>query len=252
MPSQEKMQNPGSSIDAAEIEKFTAMAEDWWNPQGKFRPLHRFNPVRIGFIRDHAIRSFGQKKEEIGPLAGLSVLDIGCGGGLLCEPLARLGANVTGIDAAEKNIHIARLHAEQMGLKIRYLHCPVEALPGTESFDIVLAMEIIEHVADLDLFLREAAARLKPGGLLFVATLNRTAKSYALAILGAEYILRWLPIGTHDWRKFVRPSELAASLRKAQVEIEEVKGITYSLIRDHWSLSQDLDVNYMVLAKRPL
>ena len=250
MPKQEKLQNSISSIDVSEIAKFTAMAEDWWNPAGKFRPLHQLNPLRIEYIRDHIAAHFRKSPRTEPILSGLRILDVGCGGGLLCEPLARLGAEVTGIDAAERNIQIARIHAEQMGIKVTYLPCPVEALPKSELFDVVLAMEIVEHVADLDLFLWEAVKRVKPGGLLFVATLNRTLKSYAFAILGAEYLLRWLPIGTHEWQKFVRPSELAAALRKSGMTLRDMRGVTFAPFQNRWSLSKDLDVNYMLVAER--
>lgn len=248
MSRQEKLQNSGSSIDATEIAKFTAMAEEWWDPRGKFRPLHRLNPIRIGYIRDTIASHFGRDISKDKPLAGLSLLDIGSGGGLLAEPMTRLGAQVTGLDASPRNVQIARLHAEQGDLKITYLPCAIEALPGTNMFDCILAMEIVEHVADLDLFLKKAADRLKPGGLMVVATLNRTMKSFAFAIVGAEYILRWLPRGTHEWGKFLRPSELAASLRKAGLEVKELRGVTYSPLRDRWDLSRDLSVNYMILA----
>jgi len=239
----------GGSVDPAEIAKFAALAEEWWDPDGKFRPLHRLNPVRLRFIRDHLCRRFGRDAKATRPLAGLRVLDIGCGGGLLCEPLARLGAQVTGIDAAERNIAIAALHAEQAGLEIDYRHASAEELAAAgEAFDAVLNMEVVEHVADVGAFLSASAALLAPGGAMVLATLNRTPKSFLLAIVGAEYLLRWLPRGTHDWRRFLRPSELAGHLRTAGLEIAEMTGVTYNPLSDAWRESRDLDVNYMVLA----
>ena len=242
----------GGTVDREEIAKFTAMAESWWDPTGKFRPLHRLNPVRVGYIRDRLAAKLGRDPLEPRPLAGLSLLDIGCGGGLLTEPMARLGAEVTGIDAAERNIQIARLHAEHMGLKITYLPCAAEDLVRTgQRFDAVLAMEVIEHVADIDAFITAADRLLKPDGLLFVATLNRTANSFALAIVGVEYVLRWLPRGTHDWRKFVRPSELAKALRPRNLAIKELTGVSYNPIKDSFALNRDCDVNYMLVAQHP-
>ncbi len=242
----------GGTVDREEIAKFTAMAESWWDPQGKFRPLHRLNPVRVGYIRDRLAAKFGRDPLGPRPLAGLTLLDIGCGGGLLAEPLARLGAEVTGIDAAEKNIRIARLHAEQMGLRITYLPCAAENLVRTgQRFDAVLAMEVIEHVADVEAFVAAADRLLKPEGLFFGATLNRTAKSFALAIVGVEYVLRWLPRGTHDWRKFLRPSEFAKALRRQGLAITELTGVVYNPFKDSFALSRDCDVNYMLVAGRP-
>ncbi len=222
----------------------------WWDPKGKFRPLHRLNPVRVGYIRDRLAAKLGRDPLQARPLAGLSLLDIGCGGGLFSEPMARLGADVTGIDAAEKNIRIARLHAEQMGLRITYLPCAAEDLVRTgQRFDAVLAMEVIEHVADIGAFIAAADRLLKPDGLLFVATLNRTAKSFALAIVGVEYVLRWLPRGTHQWDKFVTPDELAQHLAHNRLAITEQAGVVYNPLADRWSISSDMDVNYMVVAE---
>lgn len=245
----------GSTVDRDEVAKFTAMAEAWWDPQGKFRPLHRLNPVRVEYVVDMVKRHFGQAEAAGGkaavPLAGLAMLDIGCGGGLLAEPLARLGAQVTGIDAAERNIAIARAHAEQTGTRITYLPCAAEdLLNGQQRFDVVLAMEVIEHVSDPAVFLATAAALMKPDGLLFVATLNRTVKSYALAIVGAEYVMRWLPRGTHDWHKFMRPSEIARPLRQAGLTVRDIAGATYHPLSDRWQRSRDLEVNYMLCASR--
>ena len=241
------------SVDPAEIAKFEAMADAWWDPTGKFKPLHRLNPVRIRFIRDRLAASLGRDPEEPEPLRGLSILDIGCGGGLLAEPLSRLGAEVTGIDAAERNIAIARRHAEAVGAGVTYLPCSAEDLAEQGAkFDAVLAMEIVEHVADLDAFFQAASGMLKPGGTMFVATLNRTVKSFAFAIVGAEYVLRWLPRGTHDWRRFMRPSELARRLRAHGLEMKELAGVAYSPIGDTFSISRDCGVNYMSVARHTL
>jgi len=239
-----------ASIDSDEIAKFAAMAEAWWDPEGKFRPLHRFNPVRLAFIRDRLCARFGRDPRQDRSLKGLKLLDVGCGGGLLCEPLARLGADVTGLDAAERNTAVAALHAEESGLKIDYRHGSVEELAqGQVRFDAVLNMEVVEHVADVSSFLGASAALVRPGGLMILATLNRTPKAFLLAIVGAEYLLRWLPRGTHDWRRFVRPSELARALRGAGMDIEEMTGVAYNPLADSWRLApRDLDVNYMLVA----
>lgn len=239
----------GASVDPEEVAKFAALAEEWWDPEGKFRPLHRLNPVRLRFIRDHLCRRFNRDPRAVRPLAGLRLVDIGCGGGLLCEPMARLGARVTGIDAAERNIAVATLHAEQSGLEIDYRHASAEALAAAgERFDVVLNMEVVEHVADVGAFLSSCAALLAPGGAMVLATLNRTPKSFLLAIVGAEYVLRWLPRGTHDWRRFLRPSELAGHLHSAGLEVTELTGVSYNPLNDSWREARDLDVNYMVLA----
>jgi 2-polyprenyl-6-hydroxyphenyl methylase/3-demethylubiquinone-9 3-methyltransferase len=243
----------GSTVDRAEIAKFEAMAEAWWDPTGKFRPLHRLNPVRVGFIRDRLAGRLGRNPLEAEPLRGLSILDIGCGGGLLTEPLARLGAAVTGIDAAERNIEIARAHAATMGAKVTYLPCTAEDLSSQGGasggqFDAVLAMEIVEHVADLDSFVAASAFLLKPDGLMFFATLNRTVKSFAMAIVGAEYVLRWLPRGTHDWRRFIRPSELAQRLRANGLTLRELAGVSYNPLDDCFALGRDCAVNYLAVA----
>lgn len=241
--------NSRSTIDLAEVEKFTAMAESWWDPAGKFRPLHRLNPVRVSYIRDKSSAHFGANPEKPQPLHGLDLIDIGCGGGLLSEPMARLGATVTGVDATPRNVEVARLHAEQTGTRITYLNCAAEDLVAQgRQFDIVLAMEIIEHVADVDAFLGACSKLLKPHGLLFLATMSRTVKSYAMAIVGAEYVLKWLPKGTHDWNRFIRPSEMARGLRHHGLAITELTGVSYSPLKDSFSLSRDLDINYMALA----
>lgn len=238
-----------NTASAEEVARFTAMAEEWWDPDGKFRPLHRFNPTRLQFIRDCLIRQFGRDSGELRPFEGLTLLDVGCGGGLLSEPLARMGFAVTGIDAGDKNVAVARIHAEQSGLDIDYRVATPERLAGSQ-FDVVMIMEIIEHVPDVAEFLAAVAPLVKPGGALLAATLNRTMKAYVLAIVGAEYVLRWLPPGTHDWNKFVKPSELAAGLRRHGIAVREQKGMAYSLANDEWAITSDLSVNYMAYAAK--
>ena len=241
----------GASVDPAEVARFTAMAAEWWDPNGKFKPIHKFNPVRLQFIRDTAVAHFGLPGASLSPFKGLDLLDIGCGGGLLAEPMARLGAAVTGIDAGADNIGTAQAHAKESGLEIDYRCETAEALlAGGAQFDMVLNMEVVEHVADRDGFLASSAGLLRPGGLMIVATLNRTAKSFALAIVGAEYVLRWLPRGTHVWRKFVRPSELAAGLRQGGAQVSQFAGVSYNPLTDGWRVTRDLDVNYMAVASR--
>ena len=243
----------GGTVDDAEIAKFAAMAEEWWDPDGNFKPLHKFNPVRLAFIRDRLCAHFGKDPKAIRPLAGLNLLDIGSGGGLLCEPLCRMGARVTGIDATERSVHVARAHAEAMELDIDYRFTSAEQLvEDGGQFDAVMNMEVVEHVADVPAFMAASAALVKPGGLMFMATLNRTPKSFALAIVGAEYIMRWLPRGTHDWKKFVRPSELAAALRPTGMEINELTGVVFNPLKDSWSLNpRDMGVNYLAVAQKP-
>jgi 2-polyprenyl-6-hydroxyphenyl methylase/3-demethylubiquinone-9 3-methyltransferase len=237
------------SVDPEEIAKFSAMAEEWWDPQGKFRPLHTLNPTRLAFVRDRIAGHFGRDPLADRPLAGLNLLDIGCGGGLLAEPLSRLGAKVTGIDASERNIKVASVHAAEVGLAIDYRHTAAEDLAAAGArFDAVLNMEVVEHVADLAAFLAASGALVKPGGAMIVATLNRTPKAFLLGILGAEYLLRWLPPGTHDWRRFVRPSELARGLAAAGLTVIEISGMAYNPLNDAWRLTRDTDVNYMVFA----
>lgn len=246
------MTSLGSTVDPAEIEKFRRMAEEWWDPKGKFRPLHRFNPVRLQFLKDRLCRHFDRDPLSARPLEGLRLLDVGSGGGLVAEPLTRLGAEVVGIDATARNVEVARLHAAEGGLSIDYRHAAAEELAEAgESFDAVLALEIVEHVASLDAFVAAAARMVKPGGLLVVATLNRTVKAFGLAIVGAEYVLGWLPKGTHDWRKFVRPSELETAMRASGLTLAEATGVSYNPLLDRWSLGSDLDVNYLAVAKKP-
>lgn len=244
------------SVDPEEIANFAAMADEWWDEHGKFKPLHKFNPIRIQFIRDQVLEHFGRRDLEgptlLKPLSGLRLLDIGCGGGLLTEPMSRMGAEVVAADASQTNIEVASLHAERTGLDIDYRHTTAEDLAASgEKFDIILNMEVVEHVADLEGFVAACSSMLKPNGLMFVATLNRTMKSYALAIVGAEYILRWLPRGTHNWKKFLRPSEVVKLLRNNGLVIETMSGATFNPLKDEWSLSKDMDVNYMVTATRP-
>lgn len=233
-----------------EVARFTAMAEAWWDPYGKFKPLHKFNPVRLTFMRRQLAAHFGRDPEAARPFEGLTLLDVGCGGGLLSEPLARMGFTVTGVDAGDKNVAVAKIHAAQSGVDVTYVHGGPEDLPDA-SFDVVIAMEVIEHVPDPAYFIATAARCLKPGGAFMGATLNRTTKSYALAVMGAEYILRWLPRGTHDWRKFVKPSEFATFLRSAGVELRDVKGMAYAAFKDEWHETDDIDVNYMLYAAKP-
>ena len=241
-----------TTIDQTEVDRFSAMAAEWWSPTGKFRPLHKFNPVRLAYIRDHAAAHFGRDRKSARPLEGLRVLGIGCGGGLLSEPVARMGADVLGADASEKNIGIAKTHAAQTGVPVDYRAVTAEALAEAgESFDIVLNMEVVEHVADVDFFMRTCASMVRPGGLMFVATINRTLKARALAIFAAEVVLRWLPRGTHQYEKLVTPEELEAPLKADGMEIVERKGVFYNPLQDRWNLSPDTDVNYMVLARRP-
>ncbi len=241
------------TVDDAELAKFAAIAEEWWDPDGKFRPLHKFNPIRLELLRDRIADHFGRDPKAARPLEGISVVDVGCGGGLLAEPMARLGATVTGVDATERNIEVARIHAEQMGLTIDYRFATAGDLAAEQRvFDVVLNMEVIEHVADRDAFLDDCAQLVRPGGLMFLATLNRTPKSYLFAIVGAEYVMRWLPRGTHEWRRFVRPSELAAPLRQSGMSMTDVTGVVFNPIKDQWSLSsRDLDVNYIATAEKP-
>lgn len=264
--------NTSASINPDEVEKFSRMAEDWWNPHGKFKPLHKFNPVRLKYLREkitvhfHNVipsvaegshlnknRSFDSANASLKmtPLAGLTILDIGCGGGLLSVPLTRLGAAVTGIDASEKNVKVAQIHAEKEGLNIEYINTSAEELAATgRQFDVVLNMEVIEHVADVGSFMKASSQLLKPNGLMFVATLNRTAKSYLFAIVGAEYVMRWLPKGTHDWQKFLKPHEINDQFEKNNIKLLESKGVKYNPLQDSFYIDEDLSVNFMMVGRK--
>ena len=233
-----------SSVNKKEIEKFSKMAAEWWDPEGKFKPLHKFNPIRIKYIKDNIIYSF-KLKSKGQPLQKINILDIGCGGGLLSEPMARLGANVTGIDASDKNIKIAKLHAKKNKLNINYFCSSPEKLKTKKKFDVILNMEIIEHVEDINFFIKSCSKLLKKNGLMFVATLNKTLKSYVFAIIGAEYVLRWLPIGTHDWEKFVKPEDLKNILSKNNLKIEKIDGMNFDILKDEWNISKDVSINYI-------
>jgi 2-polyprenyl-6-hydroxyphenyl methylase/3-demethylubiquinone-9 3-methyltransferase len=240
-----------STVDADEVARFERLADEWWDPRGKMGMLHRFNPVRLAFIKDAVCQKFTRDPKRLDALVELRILDIGCGGGILCEPLARLGATMVGADPAHANIAAARLHATEGGLSIDYRETTAEALADAgERFDVVLAMEVVEHVADLSLFVKRCAEMVEPGGLMIVATLNRTLKSFALAIVGAEYVLRWLPRGTHQWDKFVTPNELEAALERNGLRVAAETGVIYNLIADRWQLADDMDVNYMLVAER--
>ncbi len=243
---------PAGTVDEQEIAKFSAMAAEWWDPAGKFAPLHKVNPVRLGFIRDTVSTHFGRDAGAVEPFKGLSLLDIGCGGGLLSEPMCRLGARVTGADAGEKNIKTASVHAAEQGLDIDYRLTTAEALAEAgERFDVVLNMEVIEHVADTGAFMKACAQCLKPGGIMITATINRTARAFALAIVGAEYILGWLPRGTHEWSKFVTPDEMRGLMTNAGLAPGILKGVVYNPLTDKWSVANDMAVNYMLTAAKP-
>lgn len=241
-----------TTLDPAEVEKFSRLAAEWWNPRGKMAVLHKFNPVRLAHIRDRAVEAFGRDGRSLTPLKHLRVLDIGCGGGLLSEPLARMGADVVGADPARTNVETARIHAEQSGVAVDYRCTTAEELAAAgESFDIVLAMEVVEHVADVPLFVAACCGMVRPGGLLVMATINRTLKSYALAIVGAEYVLRWLPRGTHEWDRFVTPEELDGAISRSGMAVFDRRGVRFDILRDTWVETSDLAVNYMVTARRP-
>jgi len=238
-----------TTVDPDEVAKFSKMSAEWWDPKGKMAPLHKINPLRLTYIRDAAARKFERNVRSLSCLSGLRVLDIGCGAGLLCEPLTRLGAQVIGIDPSATNIAAAKLHADKGHLSIDYRCTTVEEMDPRERFDVVLAMEVVEHVSDVGMFLSRCTGMLKPGGLMVVSTLSRTWKSFALAIVGAEYVLRWLPRGTHQWEKFITPDELAKYLLDNRLTITEQTGVVYSPFADKWSLSSDTDVNYMVIVE---
>jgi len=233
-----------NTINKKEIEKFSKIAEEWWDPKGKFKPLHNFNPIRISYIKENIIKTFKlQEQDKI--LSGIKILDIGCGGGLLSEPMSRLGAEVFGMDASEKNIEVAKIHAKKSGLNIKYFCSSPEKFKTDLKFDVILNMEIIEHVENVNFFLKSCSKLLKENGIMFVATLNKTLKSYFFAIIGAEYILRWLPIGTHDWEKFVRPEDLINITRKYNLNLSDLRGVKLNLFKNDWELSADKSVNYI-------
>ena len=232
------------SVNKKEIKKFSNIADEWWDPYGKFKPLHKFNPIRIKYIKDNIIEQF-KTTNKAKPLSGINILDIGCGGGLLSEPMYRLGANITGIDASIKNIKIAKHHANKNGLKINYICSSPEKLKISKKFDVILNMEIVEHVEDISFFLKSCSKLLKKNGLMFVATINKTLKSYVFAIVGAEYVLRWLPIGTHEWEKFVKPEELKEILTKYNLSLKNFDGMHFNIFKDEWSITKDLSVNYI-------
>ena len=233
-----------NTINKKEIEKFSKIAQEWWNPNGKFKPLHKFNPIRISYIKENIIKSFKLDQRKA-PLKNIKILDIGCGGGLLSEPICRLGAEVTAIDASNKNIEVAKLHAKKNNLKINYICTSPEKLRITNKFDVILNMEIIEHVEDVSFFLKSCSKLLKTNGVMFVATLNKTLKSYIFAIVGAEYVLRWLPIGTHEWEKFVKPEDLISIQKENNLLVERVDGMKFNILTDQWSISEDKSVNYI-------
>lgn len=240
-----------TTIDQAEVDRFSAMAAEWWDPTGKFRPLHKFNPIRLTYIRDMVCGQFGRDPRAHRPLEGLRILDIGCGGGLLSEPMARMGADVLGADASEKNIGIAKAHAAGSGVPVDYRAVTAEALAEAgESFDVVLNMEVVEHVSDVDFFLTTCASMVRPGGMTFVATINRTMKAAALAIFAAENVLRWLPRGTHQYEKLVRPEEIEKPLNASGLTVTDRTGVFFNPLLNQWNLSKDMDVNYMLVARR--
>jgi len=238
-----------NSINKKEIEKFSKIADEWWNPNGKFKPLHNFNPIRIKYIKENLIKDFNIKLSDK-PLKNINLLDIGCGGGLLSEPMCRLGANVVGIDASKKNIEVAKFHAKKNRLKIDYKVASPEKLKTKIKFDVILNMEIVEHVEDIDFFIKESSKLLKKNGVMFVATLNKTLKSYAFAIIGAEYILKWLPIGTHDWEKFVKPNDLVKIAEKNDLSLKKLDGMKFNILDNSWKVSNDTSVNYIVKLKK--
>ncbi len=240
-----------STIDQSEVDRFSAMAAEWWDPTGKFKPLHKFNPVRLAYLRDTISAEFGRDPRAARPLTGLRVLDIGCGGGLLSEPVARMGAEVVGADPSERNIGIASTHARESGVAVDYRAVSAETLAEAgETFDVILNMEVVEHVADVEFFLSTCAKMVRPGGLMFIATINRTMKAMALAIVGAEYVLRWLPKGTHQYEKLVRPEEIENPLSAAGMQVFARTGVFFNPLANQWNLSKDMDVNYMMVARR--
>ena len=233
-----------NTINKEEIEKFSKIAEEWWDPEGKFKPLHKFNPIRISYIKENIIETF-KIDEKVKPLENIKILDVGCGGGLLSEPMSRLGAEVTAIDASNKNINVAKLHAKTSNLNINYICTSPEKLKFKDKFDVILNMEIVEHVEDVSFFLKSCSNLLKKNGIMFVATLNKTLKSYVFAIVGAEYILRWLPIGTHEWEKFIKPDDLRNILKKNNLELNRLDGMKFNILTDKWRISSDKSINYI-------
>lgn len=241
-----------ASVDPAEIEKFSRMAADWWDPESQFKPLHKFNPVRLAYIKQQVCDHFGLDPKAPAPFTGLRFLDVGCGGGLLCEPMARLGAEIVGVDPGHINVEVARIHAAASGLTIDYRQSTAEDLQAAgETFDVILNMEVVEHVADVETFLSACSSMVRPNGLIFVATINRTLKAFAMAIFGAEYVLRWLPRGTHQYDKLVRPDEIREALSAGGLSLIDETGVSYNPLTDRWRLSSDMDVNFMILASRP-
>ena len=238
-----------NTINKKEIEKFNTLAEEWWDPEGKFKPLHKFNPIRIEYIKNNLIKNFNIKN-KIKPFSNLEILDIGCGGGLLTEPIYRLGGKLTGIDASKKNINIAKAHAKKNNLKINYICSSPENLRSKKKYDVILNMEIVEHVNDLNFFIKSTSFLLKKNGIMFVATINKTFKSYLFAIIGAEYILNWLPVGTHDWFNFVEPQKLKIICEKNKLNLLETNGLTYNILKDKWSVGKNTEVNYISKFKR--
>ena len=238
-----------NSINKKEIEKFSKIAEEWWNPHGKFKPLHNFNPIRIRYIKDNIVKDFNRKSSNK-PFKDIKILDIGCGGGLLSEPMCRLGASVVGIDASKRNIEVAKFHAKKNGLKIDYKVSSPEKLKTKVKFDVILNMEIVEHVEDINFFIKESSKLLRKNGIMFIATLNKTLKSYAFAILGAEYILKWLPIGTHDWEKFIKPNDLIKISEKNNLSLKKLDGMKFNILDDSWKVSSDTSINYIIKLKK--
>ena len=238
-----------NTLDKKEIEKFSKIAEEWWNPTGKFKPLHKFNPIRIKYIKDNLVNDFNLKNKTK-PLDGLNILDIGCGGGLLSEPMARLGAKVTGIDPVKRNIEIAKHHLKRSKLNIKYYNFSPEKFKSNNQYDVILNMEIVEHVENVDIFIKQSAKFLKKSGIMFIATLNQTLKSYLFAIIGAEYILKWLPIGTHDWQKFVKPEQLNKICKNNSLILQKVDGMNFNILLNEWIVSNDNSINYIAIYKK--
>ena len=238
-----------NTINKSEIQKFSNIATEWWNPNGKFKPLHKFNPIRIKYIKENIMKNFNLNHGDQ-PLKKINILDIGCGGGLLAEPMKRLGADVVGIDASNKNIEIANFHAKKNNLKIKYICASPETLKIKKKFDVILNMEIVEHVNDVNFFIKKSSNLLKKNGIMFIATLNKTLKSYIFAIVGAEYVLKWLPIGTHDWQKFLTPTDLIKVCKKNNLTLEKLDGMNFNLLTNKWSTTKDISVNYITKFKK--